>query len=57
MAARLKELIASWRRIVLLARKPDREEYTLLVRLTFLGFTLIGAIAYVIHLVTIMVIE
>ena len=54
ISSKLKETIASWRKIVLLARKPDRDEYKLLVRLTFLGFTLVGAIAYIIHLITMM---
>ena len=51
---KLREIIRSWRTIIILARKPDKEEFKLLTRLTFLGFTLVGAIAYIIHLVAIM---
>lgn len=44
-------LIESWRRILKLARKPDKEEFSLLLKLNLLGFTLIGAIAYLIHII------
>lgn len=47
----LKGLIDSWRRILKLARKPDKEEFTLLLKLNLLGFTLIGSISYLIHII------
>ncbi len=52
--SKLREIISSWRTIIILARKPDKEEFKLLARLTFLGFALVGAIAYIIHLVAMM---
>lgn len=52
---RFKETIGSWRRIFRLARKPEREEFTLLLKLNFLGFTLVGTIAYIIHVIATLV--
>jgi len=50
-ADKVREHVSSWKRLWRLARKPDREEYTLLLRLSFLGFALVGVLAYVVHLV------
>ncbi|MCC6052054.1 MAG: protein translocase SEC61 complex subunit gamma [Fervidicoccaceae archaeon] len=44
-------MIDSWRRILKLARKPDKEEFSVLLKLNLLGFTLIGAISYLIHII------
>ena len=49
--SKMKEYWAAWKRILVLARRPDEEEYSLLMKLNFLGFTLVGSIAYIIHLV------
>lgn len=51
VSGRLRELISSWRRILQLSRKPEKEEFTLLLKLNLLGFTLIGSIAYLIHII------
>ena len=48
--AKIREYINAWRRILVLARRPDEEEFMLLTKLNFLGFTLVGGIAYIIHL-------
>ncbi|ADL19352.1 hypothetical protein ASAC_0947 [Acidilobus saccharovorans 345-15] len=48
---KLQNHVASWKRILLLSRKPDDEEFGLLTRLTLLGMLLVGAIAYIIHLI------
>ena len=47
---KMKEYIAAWRRILVLARRPDEEEFYLLTKLNLLGFLLVGGIAYIIHL-------
>ncbi len=47
----LKDLFGSWRKIIRLSRKPDREEFNLLLKLNLLGFTLVGSIAYIIHII------
>ena len=47
---RLKNHVAAWRRVVLLSRKPDEDEFSVLARLTIIGFLLVGVLAYIIHL-------
>ncbi len=51
VVSKFKEYITAWRRILILARRPDEEEFNLLTKLNFIGFTLVGGIAYIIHLV------
>ncbi|ESQ20820.1 MAG: protein translocase SEC61 complex gamma subunit, archaeal and eukaryotic [uncultured Acidilobus sp. CIS] len=53
---RLKNYVAAWRRVVLLSRKPDEEEFSVLTRLTIIGFLLVGVLAYIIHLVYVLLI-
>ena len=47
---RLREIISSWRRIVTLAKKPDREEFMLSIKISLLAFFVVGGIAYLIRL-------
>lgn len=54
---RIKGHLNAWRRIVLLSRRPDEEEFALLTRLTLIGFLLVGVIAYVIHLIYVMLVS
>ncbi len=51
IVGKMKEYWAAWKRILILARRPDDEEFSLLAKLNFLGFALVGSIAYIIHLV------
>ncbi|MEB3758936.1 MAG: protein translocase SEC61 complex subunit gamma [Desulfurococcales archaeon] len=52
---KLKEMVGMWRTIFLLAKKPDDEEFKLISKLTFLGFGLVGGIAYIIHLIFVLI--
>lgn len=45
----LSELLESWRRIIELARKPDREELTLSLKMIFIGFAIVGTISFIIR--------
>ena len=54
---RIKGHLNAWKRIVLLSRRPDEEEFALLTRLTLIGFLLVGVIAYVIHLIYVMLVS
>ncbi len=54
---KLRDHVNSWKRILLLARKPDDEEFSLLTRLTILGMLLVGVIAYVVHLIYVMLLS
>ncbi len=50
LLGRVKHLLFMWRRIIALSTKPTRDEYLLLLRLTLLGFALIGSIGFLIHM-------
>lgn len=47
---RLSEIFTMWKKIVTLARKPDREEYVLSIKISLLAFFLVGGIAYFVRL-------
>lgn len=47
----LRELVDAWRKIIQISSKPDRDEYMALLKITLLGFALIGLIAFVIRLI------
>ncbi len=47
----LKSLVERMRRILLVASKPDKTEYRQTVKITGLGFVLIGLIGFVIFIV------
>ncbi len=50
LASRARYYVSVWRRILMLSRKPDEEEFNLLLRLNIMGFFLVGGIGYLIHL-------
>ncbi len=54
IASKFREYITMWRRILDLSRRPSDEEFSLLMRLNLLGFVLVGGIAYIIHLITVL---
>ena len=54
VVGKAREYVNAWRRILVLSRRPDQEEFMLLARLNALGFTLIGGIGYIIHLLYIL---
>jgi len=47
----LRSIFEGMRRVVILARKPEPEDYKLLLKITWVGFLLVGVIAFVIQLV------
>ncbi|MCE4625133.1 MAG: protein translocase SEC61 complex subunit gamma [Desulfurococcales archaeon] len=55
LISKMKEYVAAWRRILILSRRPDEEEFYLLAKLNLLGFTLVGGIAYIIHLTYVLI--
>ncbi len=48
-----RELIDSWRRIIRLASKPGRDDYLTSLKMSLLGLTLVGAIAFIIRFILI----
>ena len=55
--ASLNNLLESWRKILELVRRPDNEEYKLFLKVILLGFFLVGAIAFTINSITILVLD
>lgn len=51
MMGKLREYVTAWKRILVLVRRPDEEEFALLTKLNLLGFTIVGGLGYIIHLV------
>ena len=47
----LKEIFSSWGKIIKLSRKPDKDEFLLMIKLSLLAIVIIGIIAYVIHII------
>ncbi|PMB75789.1 MAG: protein translocase SEC61 complex subunit gamma [Fervidicoccus fontis] len=48
--SKIKEMLSMWRKILKLSRRPDKEEFNLLLKLNIIGFTLVGTIAYIVHI-------
>ncbi len=46
-----RELVDAWRRILRLATKPTREEYMTSLKMSLLGLTLVGSIAFIIRFI------
>lgn len=46
-----RELIDSWRRIIRLAKKPTPDEYYTTLKMSLLGLSIVGAIAFTIRLI------
>jgi protein translocase SEC61 complex gamma subunit len=48
---RIKNLIASYKRVIDVARKPTRDEFTSSAKITATGMVFIGAIGFIIFLI------
>ena len=46
----IKSKLVEWKRILQVARKPDRDEFVLSSKICILGIAVIGAIGFVIFL-------
>lgn len=51
----IKQALASTWRTLKLTRKSDREEFTLYLKLVFLGFGVVGVIGFIIYFLAAMV--
>jgi len=49
----LKDSVRNWRRVLQIARKPNREEFMSTSKITALGLVLIGFIGFVIFILAI----
>jgi len=54
LTQKIREYITAWRRILILARRPDEEEFYLLTKLNLLGFALVGGLGYIIHMIRVL---
>jgi len=54
ISSKVKSYLSMWRRIIDLSRRPSDDEFKLLLKLNILGFFLVGGIAYIIHLITVL---
>ncbi|MEM2025363.1 MAG: protein translocase SEC61 complex subunit gamma [Desulfurococcaceae archaeon] len=46
-----RELVESWRKILQISSKPTREEYLAILKVTFIGLTAIGVVAFIIRII------
>ncbi|MBI4043452.1 MAG: protein translocase SEC61 complex subunit gamma [Candidatus Diapherotrites archaeon] len=51
IGARIQHFIADAKRIFHVSRKPDRKEFTGMLKITALGIVLIGIIGFIIHFI------
>jgi protein translocase SEC61 complex gamma subunit len=49
----MKETISNWKRVLQVARKPDRYEFTSTSKVCAIGLVLIGAVGFVIFIFSI----
>jgi len=49
--ARLKEFIAECKRVLLVTKKPDKEEFKVTVKVSALGIAVLGAIGFIIAII------
>ena len=50
---KIKETLENWRRVLQIARKPNRYEFTSTSKICAMGLLLIGAVGFVIFLASI----
>lgn len=46
-----RELVESWRKILQIASKPTRDEYLSVLKVTLIGLTIIGVVAFIIRVI------
>lgn len=47
----LRSFIANSKRVLVIAKKPDRKEFEIMAKVTGIGIIIIGIIGYVIYLI------
>lgn len=51
--AKVKEEVKNWKRVLNIARKPDKEEFTATSKVCAIGLALIGFIGFIIFLIAV----
>lgn len=57
LSQKIKNLREDWRRIISVAKKPDKETLNQSIKLTFLVLAVVGILAYLIQLVVALLIH
>lgn len=57
LISRMRNTLSTWRKIVRLSTKPDDEEYMVLVRFALIAILIIGALAYITHLIYVLLVS
>jgi protein transport protein SEC61 subunit gamma-like protein len=47
----LRELVEAWRRILLIATKPEWDEYWTILKISLLGLAIVGGISFAIRMI------
>lgn len=47
----IRELVDSWKKILQISSKPDRSEYSAILKITFLGLFMVGLIAFIVRVI------
>jgi protein translocase SEC61 complex gamma subunit len=50
---KLKEILENYRRVLIIARKPDKEEFLKTVKICLIGMGIIGFIGFIIYAISI----
>lgn len=48
---KIEEIVAMWRKIMILSEKPESDEYRMLLKITLGGIMLVGFVGLVVHLI------
>ena len=51
----LKERLESYRRVVVIAKKPTSEDFSEVTRIVSIGLVIIGALGFVIYLISLLI--
>jgi len=47
--SKIKEMLATYKRVLIIARKPDKDEFVRTVKICLIGMGLIGLIGFIIY--------
>jgi protein translocase SEC61 complex gamma subunit len=46
---KIKEMVASYRRVLVIARKPDKDEFVKTAKICLIGMGLVGLIGFIVY--------
>jgi protein translocase SEC61 complex gamma subunit len=51
---KIKEALSSYKRVLIIARKPDKEDFIKTAKICFIGMGIIGLIGFIIYAISIL---